>query len=104
MTTNITFGPGITVGSGVALNSGPFCGQSTISVQNVAGSNGTTGLFFLGTWASDTHVPSFNDIQPNWTVVGLGGARVVSTDPVNQTVTITGGAFISGSSYAFTGN
>jgi hypothetical protein len=107
MTTTITLGAGITVGSGIAINAGPFYGQNTIGVQNVAGSNDYTGFFFLGSpggWNNDTNSPSFNDIQPGWTVVNLPGARVVSTNPGDQTVTVTGGMFISGSTYAFTGN
>jgi len=103
MATPITFGPGVSIGPGIATgNVGPYYNKTTQSIQNVAGSNSTTGFFFQGTWAT-TPLPSYYDIAAGWTVVGLPGATVVSTDSGNQTVTITGGVFLSGQAYSFTG-
>jgi hypothetical protein len=105
MAGNLTFGGGIDVGGGIkAGNHNIYQGVSTIIIQNVAGSDGATGFFFqgVGGWPN-TPKPSYNDIEPGWTVVGLPGATVVSTDPGAQTITITGGTFVSGVSYSFTG-
>jgi hypothetical protein len=100
----VSIGPGVSIGSGWAVGVGSFYGQNTLGVQNVAGSNSATGFFFQGGggW-TNTHSPSYYDIQPGWTVVQLPGATVVSTDSGAQTVTITGGTFISGATYTFTG-
>ena len=104
MTTQITLGAGITIGSGTGIGVGPFYNKSTTpSVQNVSGSDGNTGFFFTGTWANLTAVPNLNNVAAGWTVDQLPGARVVSTDAPNQTITITGGTFVSGSFYTFTG-
>jgi hypothetical protein len=105
MAGNLTFGGGIEVGGGVkAGNHNIYQGVTTQTIQNVAGGDGDTGLFFQGGggWVTSPK-PSYYDIEAGWTVVGLPGATVVSTDPGNQTVTITGGTFVSGTSYSFTG-
>ncbi len=105
MVAPLNIGGGIEIGSGIKVgNHGIYQGLTTQSFQNVSGGDGATGFFYQGgSWVT-TPTPSYYDIQPGWTVVGLPGATVVSTDPPTQTVTITGGTFISGSSYAFTGN
>ena len=106
MAAPVTIGGGISVDGGVKVgNHGIYQGVSTIQIQNVAGGDGATGFFFQGGggWPYAPK-PSYNDIAAGWTVVGLPGATVVSTDPGAQTITITGGVFVSGSSYAFTGN
>jgi hypothetical protein len=107
MVAPVTIGGGISVGSGVKVgNHGIYQGVSTVGYQNVAGSDDTTGFFFQGGggWITTPPNPTYYDIQPGWTVVGLPGATVVSTDPGAQTVTITGGTFTSGAFYSFTGN
>jgi hypothetical protein len=99
----VSIGPGWLIQGGWTIGPGNYAGQTTQSFQNVAGSNGTVGFFFQGgSWAT-TPSPSYYDIQAGWTVVGLPGATVVSTDAPSQTVTITGGVFVSGSAYSFTG-
>jgi hypothetical protein len=104
--TTITLGAGIAVGSGIAINAGPFYGQTTNPpIQNVEAPPGsTTGFFFVGSWSSLTGVPNLNNVAPGWLVAEIPGATVVSTDPGNQTITITGGTFVSGDFYTFTGN
>jgi len=96
---------GVTVGEGISVGTiGTFYNQQTTpSVQNVSGSNGTVGFFFTGSWSNLRGNPNLNDIQPGWLVTGMGGATVVSTDAGNQTITITGGTFTSGDFYTFTG-
>ena len=106
MTVDITFGTGITVGQGINVGPppGPYAGQTTNpSVQNVAGSNGAVGFFFVGNWNQLTGVPNLNDVAAGWLVDQIPGATVVSTDAPTQTITITGGVFISGAFYTFTG-
>ena len=101
----LEIGSGISVGGGIGIGQfGTFYNQQTTpSVQNVAGSNGAVGFFFTGSWSSLRGNPNLNDIQPGWLVTGMAGATVVSTDPGTQTITITGGTFISGDFYTFTG-
>jgi hypothetical protein len=101
----VSIGAGWSIGPGVALGgSGPYAGQSTNpSVQNVAGSDGAVGFFFVGNWNTLTGVPNLNDVRPGWLVDQIPGATVVSTDAPTQTITITGGVFVSGSFYTFTG-
>ena len=98
-------GSGISVGGGIGIGQfGTFYNQQTTpSIQNVAGSNGTVGFFFTGSWSALTGVPNLNDVQPGWLVTQIPGATVVSTDPGTQTITITGGTFTSGDFYNFTG-
>lgn len=99
----VKIGEGWEIGAGWRIGPGNYAGQTTAASQNVAGADGTTGFFFQGgSWAT-TPIPSYYDIQPGWLVSGLPGATVVSTDAPSQTVTITGGTFISGTSYSFTG-
>ena len=102
----IKIGSGIAVGSGIKLgNHGIYQGMTTNpSVQNVAGSDGDVGFFFVGSWSSLTGVPNLNNVGPGWFVDQIPGATVVSTDAPSQTITITGGTFTSGSFYTFTGN
>ena len=105
MVAPVQIGGGIAVEGSIKVgNHGIYIGQNTQTIQNVAGGDSTTGFFFHGGggWATTPH-PSYYDIAAGWTVAGLPGATVVSTDPPNQTVTITGGTFISGTSYYFTG-
>ena len=102
----IKVGPGWSIGTGWTLGQapGPYAGQTTTpSVQNVAGSNDAIGFFFTGSWSSLTGVPNLNDVRPGWLVDQIPGATVVSTDAPSQTITITGGVFVSGSFYTFTG-
>jgi hypothetical protein len=101
----VAIGPGWTIGAGVALGGvGPYAGQTTNpSIQNVAGSDGAVGFFFTGSWSSLTGVPNLNNVAAGWTVDQIPGATVVSTDAPTQTITITGGVFVSGSFYTFTG-
>ena len=101
----LTFDGGIDVGGGINIgNYGIYYGMSTTpSVQNVAGSAGTVGFFFVGNWNSLTGIPNLNDVGPGWLVDQIPGATVVSTNPGAQTITITGGTFTSGAFYTFTG-
>lgn len=76
---------------------------TTSIVQNVAGSNSTTGLFFLNGW--DAHPEAgFQYIQPGWSVVGQPTWIVTAVNKSSETVTISGGPFVSGSAYQFTSN
>ena len=102
----ITIGAGLEVGGGIKVGQiGIYAGQTTTpSVQNVEAPPGsTTGFFFTGSWSSLTGTPNLNNVAPGWLVTQLPGATVVSTDPGNQTITITGGTFVSGDFYTFTG-
>ena len=75
----------------------------TMTVQNVAGTNNATGLFFLGNWITHPE-SSFQYIQPGWKVVGQPTWIVIAVGDgvTDETITITGGVFVSGGSYAFT--
>jgi hypothetical protein len=76
---------------------------TTTTVQNVAGSDGTTGLFFLNGW--DSHPEAgFQNIQAGWTVVGQPTWVVTAVNKSAETITISGGPFVSGSAYQFTSN
>ena len=76
---------------------------TTSPVQNVAAENGTIGLFFLNGW--DAHSEAgFQNIQPGWSVVGQPTWVVTAVNKSSETVTISGGPFVSGSSYQFTSN
>ena len=101
----ISIGPGWEIGAGWAIGVGPYYGQTTTPpVQDVEAPPGsTTGFFFVGSWSSLTGVPNLNNVTAGWTVDQIPGATVVSTDPGNQTITITGGTFTSGDFYTFTG-
>ena len=84
---------------GIKLSGGTF---TTSPIQNVAGSNGTIGFFFLNGWS--THPGTgIEFVRPSWTVVGEPTWVVSAVDPGTETITITGGTFISGVSYQFTG-
>ena len=76
---------------------------TTPSIQNVAGSDGPEAFFFR------PDNSTYAQIVAGWTVVGQPTWVVTSatSDPDDQystAVTITGGTFVSGQSYAFTGN
>ena len=73
------------------------------SIQNVAGADDATGFFFLGSWAGNPSV-GLQFVQPGWTCVQLPGAVVTGTNESLQTITITGGVFVSGAFYTFTSN
>jgi hypothetical protein len=76
---------------------------TTSPVQNVAGSDGTTGFFFLNGW--DAHPEAgFQNIQAGWTVVGQPTWVVTAVNKSYETVTISGGPLVSGTSYQFTSN
>jgi hypothetical protein len=86
---------------GIVLNGAPF---TTTGVQNVAGGPGATGLFFLNGW--DTHPGAgLQYVQPGWTVVGepTWVVTAVGNGINDETITITGGTFLAGSFYQFTG-
>ena len=101
----VSVGPGWSIGAGVSLGgAGPYAGQTTTpSIQNVAGTNDAIGFFFTGSWSSLTGVPNLNNVAAGWTVDQIPGATVVSTDAPSQTITRTGGVFVSGTFYTFTG-
>jgi hypothetical protein len=104
MAAPITIGGGITFGGGIKTgNHNIYQGVTTQNIQNVAGSDGDTGLFFQGGSWPTTPKPSYYDIAAGWLVDQIPGATVVSTDPGAQTITITGGVFVSGTGYSFTG-
>ena len=101
----IKIGPGWSIGPGWTMGVGNYAGQTTTPpVQDVEAPPGSaTGFFFTGSWSSLTGVPNLNNVAAGWLVAEIPGATVVSTDPVNQTITITGGTFTSGNFYTFTG-
>jgi hypothetical protein len=101
---SVSIGPGWSIEGGWTIGPGDYAGQTTTpSVQNVAGSNSTTGFFDTGSWSSLTGVPNLNNVEAGWLVAEIPGATVVSTDSVAQTITITGGVFVNATSYTFTG-
>lgn len=77
---------------------------TTNGVQNVAGADGATGLFFLNGWPSHPSA-GLQYVRPGWTVVGQPTwiVTVVGNGISDETITITGGVFVSGQAYAFTG-
>jgi hypothetical protein len=77
---------------------------TTLNVQNVAGSNGAIGLFFLNGWPSHP-AEGLQYVRPGWTVVGQPTwvVSAVGDGVSDETITITGGVFVSGQAYAFTG-
>jgi hypothetical protein len=105
MVAPLNIGTGISIGNGIKIgNHNIYQGMTTTpAVQNVAGSDGAVGFFFVGSWSSLTGVPNLNNVEPGWLVAEIPGATVVSTDPGAQTITITGGIFTSGAFYTFTG-
>ena len=78
----------------------------TQTAQNIAGANSNTGFFFYG-WADDpgSNDLTFSSIQVGWTVVGQPTwvVTAVGDGTTNYDVTISGGEFVSGTSYQFTG-
>ena len=75
---------------------------TTSPVQNVAASNGATGFFFLNGW--DAHPSAgLQYVTSGWTVVGQSGWIVTAVDKDLESITITGGTFLSGASYQFVG-
>lgn len=100
----ITFGPGVSVGAGIATgNVGPYYNKTTAAFQNTANISATTGIFPGSPNWPTTPIPSLYDVAPGWTVVEISGATVVSTDPGGKTILITGGVFVPGSTYSFKG-
>ena len=75
---------------------------TTTPVQNVAGTDGATGFFFLGSWAANPAV-GLQYVRPGWTVVDNPGLIVSAVDEASQTITVSGGTFVSGQAYVFTG-
>jgi hypothetical protein len=74
----------------------------TTNVQNVSGGNGASGFFFVNGW--DAHPSAgLQYVVPGWTVVGQPGWVVSAVDKANETITITGGVFVSGAFYQFAG-
>ena len=78
----------------------------TQTAQNIAGTNSNTGFFFYG-WADDpgSNDLTFSSIQVGWTVVGQPTwvVTAVGDGSTNYNVTISGGEFVSGATYRFTG-
>ena len=72
---------------------------TTSSVQNQAGSDNATGLFTGGFSGANV----LGKVIIGWTVVGQPTWTVTAVNPIAQTITITGGIFLSGSGYQFTG-
>lgn len=77
---------------------------TTSPVQNVAASDDPVGFFFLNGWPSHSEA-GLQNVQPGWTVVGnpTWVVTAVGDGITNETITITGGTFLSGASYQFTG-
>lgn len=103
---SLTVGGTLTISGNTSLKN-TVIGSSaftTNGVQNVAGSNGATGLFFLNGWPSHPSA-GLQYVRPGWTVTTIPGAVVTAVGDgiTDETITITGGVFLSGSSYAFTG-
>jgi hypothetical protein len=100
---------GITVEGGVKAGAfNAYEGVSTIVYQNVAGSAGSIGFFFINGgagWADLGSQPNLNQVAAGWLVNGNSSWVVVSTDSPSQTVTSNGFAdFVPGSFYSFTSN
>jgi len=72
---------------------------TTSSVQNQAGLDSATGLFTGGFSGANV----LGRVVIGWTVVGQPTWTVTAVNSVAQTITITGGMFLAGSSYQFTG-
>ena len=101
---SVSIGPGWSIQGGWTIGPGNYAGQTTTpSIQNTAGTSSTTGLFNAGSWTSLTGVPNLNNVAAGWIVTQIPGATVVSTSAGAQTITITGGVFVVGTSYTFTG-
>ena len=76
---------------------------TTTAVQNVAASNSTTGFFFLNGW--DAHPEAgLQNVQSGWTVLGQPTWVVTAVNKSAETITISGGTFVTGVSYQFTSN
>lgn len=72
---------------------------TTSSVQNQAGTDNATGLFTGGFTGANV----LGRVLVGWSIVGQPLWTVTAIDPIAQTITITGGIFLSGTSYQFTG-
>lgn len=72
---------------------------TTSTFQNVAGTSSATGLFFYGFAGTSDDL---RQVVAGWTVVGHPTWIVSSVNISAKTITITGGVFVSGSSYSFT--
>jgi hypothetical protein len=111
MVAPLTIGAGWTVGPGwdigpsptlmLSLDATSYANVTTVGSQNINGSPGATGGFFR------PNDPTYAQIVPGWTVVGhpdwiVTAASCNPGDQYTTDVTITGGIFLSGQSYAFT--
>ena len=111
MVAPLTLGPGWQVGPGwdigptptvvLSLDAASYANVTTVESQNINGSPGATGGFFR------PNDPTYAQIVPGWTVVGhpdwiVTAASCNPGDQYTTDVTITGGIFLSGQSYAFT--
>ena len=109
MSVGVTFGAGVVVGGGVrvapalvlSLDAAMYTDLTTVVSQNIAGAADATGLFFR------PNDPTYASIAPGWYVVGQPTwiVTAVNCNPADQystSVTISGGVFQSGQSYAFT--
>jgi len=72
---------------------------TTSSVQNQAGSDNATGLFTGGFTGANV----LGKVLIGWSIVEQPLWTVTAIDPIAQTITISGGIFLTGSSYQFTG-
>ena len=109
MVAPVTIQGGITIEGGVSSgNHNAFAGLATIGYQNVAGSAGPIGFFFINGgagWADLGSQPNLNQVAAGWIVNGDPNWVVVSTDSSSQTVTSNGyNDFNPGAFYSFTGN
>jgi hypothetical protein len=103
LSTSNLYAYGNTVSNTVTNNSINFTPNSspvtTSSVQNQAGLDNATGLFTGGFSGANV----LGKVIIGWTVVSQPTWTVTAVDSVAQTITITGGMFLAGSSYQFTG-
>ena len=85
----------------LSLDAAMYTDLTTVVSQNIAGAADATGLFFR------PNDPTYASIAPGWYVVGQPTwiVTAVNCNPADQystSVTISGGVFQSGQSYAFT--
>ena len=80
---------------------------TTSYIQNVNNVNSPTGVFFHNNWNSSDHVHTgFWQIRAGWTVVGepTWVVTAVGDGTTDESITISGGTFLSGTAYSFTGS
>ena len=107
---SFSIGPGFSIGAGFSITKPPvlklsldaatYSSLTASAVQNVSGTSTDTGFFYQG--GGGWVLTNWTSIQPGWTVVGEPSWVVTAVNPGAQTVTITGGVFLSGQSYGFT--